>query len=72
MVDGSGREQVALNGGLGNHRSGSRPVVTHSGNVHVSHAVLPLGALADLGDMPGARPHKGPDSFVSTCKIFET
>ena len=29
-------------------------------------------ALADLGGVPGARPPKGPDSFVSTYKIFET
>ena len=31
-----------------------------------------LGALADLGGMPDAHPPKGPDSFVSTYKIFET
>ena len=30
------------------------------------------GALADLGGAPGARPPTGPDSFVLTCKIFET
>ena len=29
-------------------------------------------ALADLGGVPGARPPKGPDSFVLTYKIFET
>ena len=29
--------------------------------------------LADLeGGVPGARPPKGPDSFVFTYKIFET
>ena len=28
--------------------------------------------LADLGGVPGARPPKGPNSFVLTHKIFET
>ena len=31
-----------------------------------------LISLADLGGVPGARPPMGPDSFVSTYKIFET
>ena len=28
--------------------------------------------LAGLGGVPGARPPKGPDSFILTYKIFET
>ena len=44
----------------------------------VPHSATGLGlgylhqSLADLGGMSGARPTKGPDSFVSTYKIFET
>ena len=39
---------------------------------NISYKFPQKNPLADLGDMPGARPPKGPGSFVLTYKIFET
>ena len=40
------------------------------GEIGISPVYILL-AVVDLGGVPGTRPSKGPDSFVSTYKIFE-